>query len=442
EAFHTLEQSRAQSFLAQLAERDLGFDAALRHPQPLRAKRVREILDPGTVMLSYSVGEEQTDLFVVSRAHGLSVETVDAGEDELRREVELFRRLIPRAIPGDSFGNYDFERLRDLGRHLYSTLIAPVASNIQQHDRVLIIPDGPLHLLPFGALIRDTTPGSPARGWQYLVEWKPLHSAISATVYAELKSSRRPAPSAGGDTRISFAAFGDPHYPRTLTRELHHSGGQPSSVVDRGALGWKPLPHTRREVEQIAELFPAEAIRIYLGEDATEARVKAIGRQPRILHIAAHGHLDQRQPLNSFIALTISEELGEDRDNGLLQVWEIFERVRLDADLVVLSACRSALGKDLGGEGLLGLTRAFQYAGARSVAATLWSVQDQTTAELMVRFYRQLNADKATAEALRAAQIELIQGTIRVENDEGQIVERDASAPYYWAAFQIYGDWK
>jgi CHAT domain-containing protein len=119
----------------------------------------------------------------------------------------------------------------------------------------------------------------------------------------------------------------------------------------------------------------------------------------------------------------------EGRDNGLLQAWEVFESVRLDADLVVLSACASALGEERGGEGLIGLTRAFQYAGARAVAATLWNVDDRATARLMTLFYRRLRAGAAKDEALRAAQVEL-------RSDP----EVEASAPYYWAAFQIFGD--
>ena len=109
---------------------------------------------------------------------------------------------------------------------------------------------------------------------------------------------------------------------------------------------------------------------------------------------------------------------------------------------MVLSACRSALGKELGGEGLIGLTRAFQYAGARTVAATLWSVADQATAELMIRFYHHLRAGKPKDVALQAAQIELIRDPIQLRDETGQTVGMDASAPYYWAAFQLIGDWQ
>ena len=116
--------------------------------------------------------------------------------------------------------------------------------------------------------------------------------------------------------------------------------------------------------------------------------------------------------------------------------------MRLDADLVVLSACESALGRELSGEGLIGLTRAFQYAGARSVVASLWDVADQTTAELMTRFHRHLATGLSKDEALRAAQIELIRESISITTANGQMMETDASAPFFWAAFQLFGDWQ
>jgi CHAT domain-containing protein len=129
------------------------------------------------------------------------------------------------------------------------------------------------------------------------------------------------------------------------------------------------------------------------------------------------------------LALTIPERPAEGQANGLLQAWEIFEQMRIDADLVTLSACETGLGKELGGEGLVGLTRAFQYAGARTVLASLWSVGDESTATLMTRFYGQWKAGKTKDEALRAAQLEMIRA-------------RQSSHPFQGAAFQLAGDWR
>ncbi|MCP4592722.1 MAG: tetratricopeptide repeat protein [bacterium] len=496
-AFHTLERSRARSFLEELIERDTVFTAdipeqldrerrrhavrfdrtqqqlahlyprdhaeqidelryqlrrlrgeargieekirrasprlaALQYPRPLDLDAARAVLDPGTLMLSYSVGEESTMLFTLSKEHGLRVETLAIGEDQLRDQVQTLRRQIRNVRRP---GSQRMRRFEESARSLYSTLIGPVADWVEASDRLLILADGPLHYLPWGTLRRDT-----AGGGQYLLRWKPLHLALSVTVYAEFRKLRRE-----GDASppsVQLAAFGDPRYPGSRESAGRHDDPVVRSAAERVPFDWGSLPYTRREVEGIAGVYPEQRVRAYLGEEATEEHAKSIGRDVRILHFATHGHLDERFPLNSFLALTIPEVYSEDRDNGLLQAWEIFERVRLDADLVVLSACETALGKEQGGEGLIGLTRAFQYAGARSVVASLWRVEDRSTAELMTRFYRHLREGKAKDEALRAAQLELLRGPIQVQGETGEYQEIEASAPYYWAAFQIYGDWK
>ncbi len=502
-AFHYLERSRARSFLAMLAERDLVFSAdvpaelerarrlnafaydairqqmaelepgeneeeidrllgelrrlhkerddvaveirrssprlaALRYPRPLDLAAVQETLDPGTLMLSYSVGETRSALFAVSRTD-FEVFTLALGEGPLRREVDRFRRLIVQGRSGSRISSLRRGEIDELGRRLFRILIQPAGARVAASERLVVVPDGPLHLLPFAALVREVEARSAGeKQGRYLVELKPIHTVLSATVYAELKRSRPPA----AGSRALLAAFGDPHYPLQLRRGDSESitDARVRSAVRRGVFDWDSLPYSRREVEQIAALYPAAARRTYLGREATEERAKAV--DARILHFAVHGYLDDRLPLDSALALTIPDELGEDRDNGLLQAWEIFERVRLDADLVVLSACASGLGQELGGEGLIGLTRAFQYAGARTVAASLWNVDDQLTAGLMALFYRHLRDGKPKDEALRAAQIELIRGPVDVADEHGRPVAVDASAPYYWAAFQLFGDWR
>jgi len=182
-------------------------------------------------------------------------------------------------------------------------------------------------------------------------------------------------------------------------------------------------------VTGIAALYPSQAAETHLAADATEEQARSIGSKARNVHFAVHGFFDERLPLNSGLALTIPEKPSEGQQNGLLQAWEIFEQMRFDADLVVLSACQTGLGRELGGEGLIGLTRAFQYAGARSIAASLWSVNDLKTAQLMLRFYKELRDGKSKDLALRAAQTELLQ-------------KPDSSHPYYWAAFSLIGDWQ
>ena len=375
--------------------------AALRQPEPLDLEAARQVLDPGTLALAYSVGREKTALFALTREGGLRLEILPVGEERLRRDVEGF-----------------LERVRaqqEPAADLYPELIAPVADLVARSERLLILPDGPLHRLPFGALVHDG---------RFLIEDKPLHMALSLTVYGKLRAS----PAAAGP----LVAFGDPRFP---------PGMQAKDGLGPGLrrFDWSSLPYSRSEVERIAGVHPGALV--YLGEEATEERARSI-RGARIVHFATHGYTDDRTPLDSALGLTIPAELAPGREIGLLQVWEIFESVRLDADLVVLSACESALGRELSGEGLIGFTRAFQYAGARSVVASLWSVTDQGTAELMARFHRHLAAGLPKDQALRAAQLELIREPVEVVTARGQTLEADASAPFYWAAFELFGDWK
>jgi CHAT domain-containing protein len=302
-----------------------------------------------------------------------------------------------------------------MARELYRTLLAPVEAEIARSVRVLISPDGPLHGVPFAAL----TSGDPER---YLVERRPIHIVASATVYAELKKSRRLAAPYEG----RLVAFGDPKYPR-LSKDADDDLGNSElrSALLRGN-DFPRLPKSRVEVENIAALFPSQTT-AFLGEQAREERVKGLGKDVRYVHFACHGVLNELFPLDSALALSLPKALKPGEDNGLLQAWEIFDSVRLDADLVTLSACQSGLGKEMGGEGLLGLTRAFQYAGARSVLASLWSVDDDSTAELMKRFYRRLRDGASKDEALRGAQMEMM---------------KIQPHPFHWAAFQLSGDWK
>jgi CHAT domain-containing protein len=259
-------------------------------------------------------------------------------------------------------------------------------------------------------------------GDHYLIERKPIHTELSATVYATLRQSR---PAQWNPQEERLDSFGDPAYPRA-------QGGQaPDPAVRellRRGLNLTPLPSTRQEVQAISTLFPQG--HEYLGPDATEEKAKALGPDSRLIHFACHGLIDEQFPLNSALALSMPEHPTEGQDNGLLQAWEIFESVRLDADLVTLSACDTALGKEMGGEGLIGLTRAFQYAGARSVLASLWGIADRSTATFMKDFYTHLHKGRTKDEALRAAQIDQIRK------------KSTASHPFFWAAFQLTGDWR
>ncbi|MEW6365848.1 MAG: CHAT domain-containing protein [Acidobacteriota bacterium] len=415
--------------------------ASLHSPRPLTLSQVRTILDPGTLLLAYCLTGERAYLFAVTPQvrgssepgmppHGLVVFTLPIDSETLRGQVGDFLAAISQAEKGIA----DEAALIGPGKTLYRELLRPAEPLIGSATRILLCPDGPLHLLPFSALplasetaARVGLRPSPSRPWHYFAEWKPLHEVISATVYAELRGMR--ADQHEKPAAVDLVAFGDPLYPSRVTRT--EKGGPDAEMeysLTRG-LDLRPLPATRREVERIAAVFPGRAL-TYLGEEASEEKAKTIGGDVRYLHYACHGMYDERFPLDSSLVLTIPDHPREGQDNGLLQAWEIIEKVRIDTDLVTLSACKSGMGKELGGEGLIGLTRAFQYAGARSVVASLWNVSDATSAELMGRFYEYLRAGSSKDEALRKAQVDMIQSRARF-----------ASHPYHWAAFQLVGDW-
>lgn len=433
--------------------------ASIEYPQPLALAGTRSMLDPGTVLLSYAVGRDRTFLFVVSTAgppaagtaprqpvkpgtaDGLSVFAIAAGEKDLRQRIEAFRRLHDWQMAGRDDPAMRMARSREL----YDLLVRPAESLIAPARRVVLSPDGPLGLLPFAALVRGGTADRP----EYVVEWKPLHTTLSATVYGSLKARRQ----AAARAPRTLVAFGDPVYTAvpaggtpvrrdaatdgsTVAQDALHASDLDPDVqfLVRGGLSLAALPASRREVEAIGGLFAPSAA-VYVGEDATEERAKSVGPKARILHFAVHGVLSPRFPLNSGLALTMPQKRQAGADNGLLQAWEVFERMRLDADLVTLSACESALGAEIRGEGLFGLTRAFEYAGARSVLASLWKVDDDAALALMTRFYTNLKAGQPKDEALRSAQLALIRGS-----ETG--VPARLSLPVHWAAFQLDGDWR
>jgi len=380
--------------------------AGLRDPAPLGARAARLSLPEGTLLLSYSVGEKASVLFALSREAGLTTHRIPAGRPQLARDVEQLRRHVLRRRSGPADPAAVFER----ARVLHALLLAPVAGRLSAARRLAVVPDGPLHVLPFGLLVdEERVP---------LVSRVALSVAPSATALAELGRPRRPA----GSSAPVVAAFGDPLYPPAGTPSPADAAVR--TLLGRGSLA--PLPATRREVESLSAVL-GPAVRPYLGAAATEERALEAGREARILHFACHALLDDRNPLESALALSIPEAPASSRANGLLQAWEVLEQMRLDADLVALSACETALGEEQGGEGIAGLSRAFQWAGARSVLATLWTVPDESTADLMKAFYSALARDVPRDEALREAQRAILaRGS-------------DAAHPYFWAAFELLG---
>jgi CHAT domain-containing protein len=391
--------------------------ASLQYPQPLDLKETQRELDEGTLLLTYWVDKKSAFLFTVTKTE-LQAHRIAAEESDLRDRIGKFRSAI--AQRGD---------FRPLAHDLYDVLLRPAQAQIDKAERVLICPDGPLHILPFAALVEGRgrkgkegeVEGSKEKGGEerYLIEAKPLHTIASMSVYAEIRHKRSDV------TPPKLFALGDPIYEATTDATKQAA----RDFVTRGGK-LTPLPHTRLELQAIRDLYGNQAT-LRLGRDASETAVKREAAQARIVHFACHGVLDDRNPLGSALALSAEGEADgqPSAEDGFLRAYEILEKVRLNADLVVLSACESGLGVEMKNEGIVGITRAFQYAGAKSVMVSLWEILDKSTSQLMTEFYRQLKTGKRKDDALQQAQVKLLKNS-------------PYRHPYYWAPFVLVGDGK
>jgi CHAT domain-containing protein len=316
-------------------------------------------------------------------------------------------------------------------------------------NRLAIVADGALEYLPFAALpLPDLRPAS-TRGPAVSARQRPSsiplaarHEIVripSASVLAVLRretAGRQPAPRTVAILADPVFEAGDPRVTSFVRRPATSPiKGEAASRADdltdslNAREGLSRLPFSREEANAIAALAPASEV--FRVTDFQASRATALGgglSGHRIVHFATHGVLDSERPALSGLILSLVDQRGKPQD-GYLRQHDIYN-LRLDADLVVLSACQTALGKEIKGEGLIGLTRAFMYAGAPRVVASLWQVSDLATSELMQTFYRgMLKQHLSPAAALRAAQLQMSQ-------------DPRWASPYFWAGFVMQGDWK
>lgn len=366
---------------------------ALAYPEPLDALGVRTRLEAGTCLVAFSMGAERTRIFALDARGGFKSAVIPVGRDVLVGKVEAFRNDIFEAkSPGRGTA-----AILARGGELYDLLLSPASSFLGPAKRLVIVPDGPLNALPFGALCLKGEAGR-----TFLSAWKAYSVVPSATVYAEMKRVSPRKERSGEAAAFAWTRPGGPaDAPGSLAASLE-------------------------EAEALRTLV--KEARIYQGDEATEANARLAARSARVLHFACHATLDGRIPLNSCLLLRGKKD-GRPAEDGELRAWEVLEEVRSPASLVVLSACETGLGREVAGEGLVGLVRAFHVSGAPSVVASLWRVEDSATAALMKAFYGALAEGRPPVEALREAQADLRRGSAT-----GRPLP-----PYYWAAFQVYG---
>lgn len=393
--------------------------AALQYPEPVTLAETQRLLDEQTVLLAYSLGETESFLFAVSR-RDLLVAQLPAATSIGQRVEKLLAAITDKNRPAA-------DEYRRQAVELSKQLIQPAHRLLAGKRELIIVPDGALHRLPFEALFTSAAAAQgDLRQLPYLIKSFAVSYAPSASVLAGLRNeSRTTAPKA-------FIAYADPTYEQNAETVVASTVRAASAG---GRLNLNRLPHSRREAEGIAKLFGRGEADLFLGAAASEENVKLKDRlsQYRLVHFSTHGYVNEARPRLSGLLLSSppTDRAGQSED-GLLSAYEIFN-LKLNAELVVLSACETGLGKEVRGEGLMSLMRAFMYAGTPSVMVSLWQVDDESAADLMIRFYRYwqqgVKQGKATvkvgkAEALRRAQLDAI---------------AQGDFPYYWAPFVLVG---
>ena len=375
--------------------------ANLKYPEVITYDEAMDsLVDKDTTFFAYSLGKERSYVFVLSE-NGLKIFVAPARKT-LQQQVAEYRKVI------SDKDNHDFS----LGHVLFKELVLPgLAKNTK---KIIFVPDDILNLLPFETLISD----SGTTRW--LVQDHPIAYVPSLSSLRELnrrKSASRMRP------HKDLLAFGDPFYGANEEDRRNTSPDIFQDFYSNSAVNFFRLKYSGLEIQKIEAAFKPSRTDTFQRQEATEDRLKA---EPltdyRIIHFATHGLIDDKKPARSSIILALDQNPGED---GFLQMREIFN-LRMNADLVTLSACQTGLGQFIRGEGIEGLSRAFFYAGASSVLMSLWAVNDEATYQLMERFYRHLMGSETPAIALRRAKLEMIGSGV-------------LSHPYYWAGFIVNG---
>jgi CHAT domain-containing protein/tetratricopeptide (TPR) repeat protein len=361
---------------------------------PVTFVRVQSSLRAGETLVEYVLDTQKHSYALELTAHSIRVHDLPP-----RDEVDRLVRDYLAAVKAKN--NWE-----PLARKLYDQILAPALTDPARF--VTIVPDGSLHLVPFASLLDDHN--------QFAMQSLAITSAPSATVFQILRTSAR-------GTTATRPFLGIAYSPDRAASDSPALNGKRGSLFNGQPLKLPPLPYAVQEVTAASEMLGGNSV-VLTGDQASEAAVKAEPLQDfKIIHIAAHGIGAVMEPDRAAFVLAP----GNDREDGYWQAREI-RRSRLTADLVTLSACESGVGRLQGEEGVMNIARTFLVAGAKSVLASLWDNDDRFTATVMTHFYKHIADGESAAEALGAAQSELVAE-----------FGKDAQ-PYYWAGFMVIGD--
>jgi len=435
--------------------------ATLTANKPLTLAEVQQnVLDDQTVLVEYALQAEESYLFAVSKG-AVSLFKLPARANVEKLATDLRAQLIPAKLQRRIVGIDVAEANRGFGiassapedtagfvtasNALYKSVLEPAAGMLGE-KRLMVVADGALNYIPFEVLLKTPEAGD-FSSLGYLVKTNEVIYAPSASVVGAIKQQRTKA------TGRAMLIIADPVFnsndarakkgtavPATGDAEARGLGIQ-GALTDVGgttapaagaAMEGLPLARlngTRLEADQISKLAKASGGQadVWLDLDANEDNVvtRDVSKY-RIIHVATHGLLNAERPQFTGVVLSL---VGNKTHDGFVRTDEVFN-LRLGSPLVMLSACETGLGKEKRGEGVMGLTRAFMYAGAPTVGVSLWSVADKSTADLMTAFYKRLltPGDTNSSSALRGAQLAMISG-------------KKYSAPFFWAPFVLVGDW-
>lgn len=408
--------------------------AALTQPQPLGLSEIqRRLLDGDSLLLEYALGDERSYCWVVKRDEFIPIAL--PSRSEIEQAAGAFYQLISSddSAPGETSAER-LDRIRASNQHLSRLLLGPIAGRLDR-KRILLSAEGILQLIPFQTL-EDQQKAVAGNPMPMVAGFEIVNEPSASALIQLLEETKDRAP----QTK-EIAVLADPVYSLTDSRSRAARGVKgaaaepPKSMIElprtlrdlRGAGGEIPrLYASQKEANSILNFTTPGGGMMATGFEASRnLAVSSILNQYRVVHFATHGVLNEEHPDLSGVVLSMVDRQGHAQD-GVLRLHDIYN-LNLPVDLVVLSACSTAKGKEVKGEGLIGLTRGFMYAGAASVVASLWKVDDGATSALMTMFYKGLLQEKLSAsEALRRAQLEMAS-------------QEQWRSPYFWAGFVIQG---
>jgi CHAT domain-containing protein len=395
EAMSFAEHAKARTLLEAIGDGD-------HRSRPAPVDEIAAALEADDLLVEFVVGETRSFAFTLTRDGRISVYRL-APRAALEQRIHALRKQIAHR-PADAT---DLAAVHGAGARAYAALLEPALRDAAAFNRLVIVADGMLWYAPFEAFTVGRSAG-------YLADRFEIVRAASGSVLTTLRHRV-----AHVNADAPFVAFGDPHLPGPASPDSL------SQILERDGFSLAPLPGSRREVEDAAAAFGSRA-RTYLGRDFTADTVIAELQRPhRVVHFATHAILDERVPNRSGIVVSGG---GDATVAELLRAADI-AALRIPADLVVLSACQTGLGRVVAGEGVLGLASAFAQAGAASLLVTLWNVSDASSATMMNAFYREFTAGASKSTALRAARREMMRSGIPALRH-----------PYFWAGYVLIGE--